>query len=98
MPVSVQNAVAMFNGLVTTTGNVEFGVISGSDVDFESVLLHEMGHSLGLAHVNAATESGLSGDSQNYTKSTNGTNDNWCVNHGADTHIGSEDDVRGDEA
>ena len=32
------------------------------DVDFESVLLHEMGHSLGLAHCNAATESGETGD------------------------------------
>ncbi len=97
MQVSVQNAVAMFNGLVTTTGNVEFGVISGSDVDFESVLLHEMGHSLGLAHCNAATESGLTGANRNYTKATDGADDTFNLDAGADGIIGSADDIRGDD-
>ena len=97
MQVSVQNAVAMFNGLVTTTGNVQFGVITGSQIDFESVLLHEMGHSLGLAHCNAATESGLTGDNRNYTKATDGADNTFNLDPGADGIIGSADDIRGDD-
>ena len=47
MVIPVQNVVSIFNGLNSTTGNVSFGNIPAGDIDFESVLLHEMGHSLG---------------------------------------------------
>ena len=69
------NMAATFTAKIPTTGNVLTGsnnnVPSGA-VDWESVALHEVGHCIGLAHANLATESGLTGANQNYTKSTNG--------------------------
>lgn len=73
------------------------GTPGGSQVDFESVLLHEMGHSIGLAHPNAATESGLPSTSHNYTKATDGANNVFDLNPGPDGVIGSHDDIRGDD-
>ena len=97
MEVSVQNVISTWNGLVPTTNNVNFGTISNSQIDFESVLLHELGHSLGLAHVNLASESGLSGADQNYSKTSKGANGVYNLNPGADGVIGSADDIRGDD-
>lgn len=100
MVIPVQNVICTFNDLVATTGNVLLGGandVGASEVDFESVLLHEMGHSLGLAHANAATESGLTGVDQNYTKATDGTDNVFNLDDGVDNVIGSEDDVRGDD-
>jgi hypothetical protein len=53
MIILTQNVVNSWNGLLPTTGNLNSIGISGTQVDYESTLLHEMGHSLGLAHVNA---------------------------------------------
>jgi hypothetical protein len=97
MVIPTQNVVNTWNGLTPTTGNLNPSGISGSQVDYESTLLHEVGHSLGLAHVNAATESGLSGSSRNYTKATDGANNVLDINAGVDGIIGSADDVRGDD-
>lgn len=96
MVISTQNVISVFNNMASTTPNISFGSIP-SQVDFESVLLHEMGHSLGLAHCNLATESGLSGSNQDYTKTTDGANDTFDLNPGLDGIIGSADDVRGDD-
>lgn len=79
-------------GPVSSSGNP-----GPSQADFESTLLHEVGHSLGLAHVNAATESGLTGNNRNYTKATDGLNNVFDINPGADGVIGSADDIRGDD-
>lgn len=97
MQISVQNVVNTWNGKAATTGNLSFGQIGFSQVDFESVLLHEVGHSLGLAHVNAASESGLAGGAQNFTKAGAGTNGVLDVNGGVDGIAGSADDIRGDD-
>jgi hypothetical protein len=101
MAISVQNIVNTFNGLGATTGNLVSGGsnnIPAGAIDFESVALHELGHSLGLANVNAASESGLSGADQNYTKATDGSNNVFDLDAGVDAVIGSSDDVRGDDA
>jgi len=100
MVVPAQNVIYTWNHLVPTTHNLLSGdandVPAGS-VDFESVLLHEMGHALGLTHPNLASESGLLGANQNYTRSTKGTNGDYDLDAGDDGIIGSADDVRGDD-
>lgn len=65
--------------------------------DFESTLLHEMGHCLGLAHPNHGTESGIAEPARNGTKSLRGTNTVFDQDAGTDTQHGSRDDVRGDD-
>ena len=100
MTTPVQNIVNTFNALTSTTANL---VLGGSNnipttfFDFESVALHELGHSLGRAHVNAASESGLSGSDTNYTKATDGANNSFDLGIGADGVRGSSDDARGDD-
>jgi hypothetical protein len=100
MEIPVRNVVATFNAMQATTGNLLFDVdnnIPAGEVDFESTALHEMGHCLGLAHPNAASESGLGGSDTNYTKATRGANGAFDLDAGADGVIGSGDDVRGDD-
>lgn len=100
MEIPVQNVIYTWNNLVPTTGNLLTGTannLSNTEFDFESVLLHEMGHALGLAHPNLASESGLTGNDQNYTQSTKGSNGSYDLNAGSDGIIGSADDVRGDD-
>ena len=101
MEIPVQNNINIYNRLQPTTGNLVSGgnnnIPSGQVVDFESVALHELGHCIGLAHVNAASESGLTGNNQNYTKATDGSNNLFDIGAGADGTIGSNDDVRGDD-
>ena len=100
MQVPLKNVVTRYNQLKHSTGNVRFG--STNDVptnmfDFESAVMHEVGHCLGLAHVNAASESGLSGPDLNYTRATNGANNVFNINAGPDQVVGSADDLRGDD-
>ena len=100
MDIPVQNNITIYNRLQPTTGNLVTGGnnnIPSGQVDFESVALHELGHCIGLAHVNAATESGLTGNNRNYTKATDGTNNLFDINAGADGIIGSQYDSRGDD-
>ncbi len=95
----VSNACTRFTNLISTTGNVtsDFVTIPVGAYDFESVFLHELGHSLGLAHVNAETESGLGGADMNYTKATDGADNAFNIALGGDGVRGSADDVRGDD-
>jgi hypothetical protein len=100
MEIPVQNAIHAWNTRAPVTGNVKLGGsndIPANLVDFESTVAHELGHCIGLAHPNLATESGLTGDNRNYTKSTDGSNNQFDINDGADNVIGSSDDVRGDD-
>ncbi len=100
MEVPIQDAIATWNGLVPTSPNLFFGTnnnIPAGDIDFESAALHEMGHCIGLHHPNLSTESGLMDPDRNYTKTTTGANSTYDLNAGADTVIGSSDDVRGDD-
>jgi hypothetical protein len=100
MEQSVRNVVATWNALTPASPNLFFygnNNIGDSQIDFESTALHEVGHCLGLGHPNLSTESGLSGDLQNYTKSTDGADNAYTTDDGADNLIGSNDDVRGDD-
>ncbi len=100
MVLSVENVARTHSALVPTTENLFFGgdnnVPSGS-VDFESVLLHEVGHCLGLGHPNLGATTGVPSGDRNYTKSTNGIDDAYDLATGVDGIRGSNDDVRGDD-
>ena len=100
MVIPIKNIVNTINRLQVTTENLISGVnndIPSGFYDFESVALHEMGHALGLGHPNLATESGLSGADQNYTKSADGADDTYNLDDGLDDTRGSDDDLRGDD-
>ena len=89
--------VSACQNIISTSAPRRNNNIPGGQVDFESVALHELGHCIGLAHVNAASESGLTGNKQNYTKVTDGINNQHDINPGADGIVGSHDDSRGDD-
>ncbi|MFV1973175.1 MAG: matrixin family metalloprotease [Thiohalobacterales bacterium] len=100
MEIPIQNNINIFNRLQPTVGNLVSGGannIPGGQVDLESVALHEIGHCLGLAHVNAASESGLTGFNREYTKATEGRNNKFDLDPGDDGIIGSSDDDRRDD-
>lgn len=96
MVVPIQNAVNTWNRLQPTITNLDSS-IPHNQFDFESVALHELGHCLGLAHPNLASESGLAGINKNFTSTIRGANNVFDINMGADGIIGSSDDVRGDD-
>lgn len=99
MEVPIQNAIDTWNRLIPTTGNIKAnnGKIKSTQFDFESVVLHELGHCIGLSHPNLASESGLLDEDKNFTRSTKGENNRFDLNSGADGIIGSNDDIRGDD-
>lgn len=100
MEIPIQNNINIFNRLQPTTGNLVSGGannIPSGQIDLESVALHEIGHCIGLAHVNAASESGLTGFNLDYTKATDGANNSFDIDPGNDGIIGSSDDNRGDD-
>lgn len=100
MQVSVENAIEVWNQRQPVSPNLFFdednNIPSGA-VDFESTLLHEIGHCLGLAHPNEATESGLPAADRNYTKTHPGPNGMRDLEAGTDGIPGSADDARGDD-
>jgi len=100
MEISTQNVINTWNSLAPTTGNLLFGVdnnIPTGEVDFESTLLHEMGHALGLGHPNLGVQPSVSGINTNFTQSTKGTDGNFTFDAGSDGIKGSSDDNRGDD-
>jgi hypothetical protein len=96
---AIRNAVAAFNALVPTTGNVVTRGDGAGGSDFESVLLHEVGHCVGMDH-SALGPSEVGGfDSPNiyYANAFPGPNAAFDTNAGADGVRGSRDDVRADD-
>lgn len=104
--VPLQNTLLVWNELEPVTGNVQpqgQSNLPAGQLDFESVLLHEIGHCIGLAHPNLGTEwIGVGGlmaaDLPNdFTQSAPGPNDEFDLNDGADGIPGSADDLRTDD-
>ncbi len=87
MVIPTKNAITVWNRLKPTTGNLTSPIQVSGKVDFESVLLHEMGHALGLGHPNV----GGTGPNSNFTISDPAAN----FDAGTDTYPGSADDGRG---
>ncbi len=100
MMVPLLNAINTWNELTPTLRNVvaaaDNNVLPGQ-FDFESVLLHELGHCIGLSHPHLASESGLLDEERNYTTTTRGADGVYNLDPGADGIIGSHDDQRGDD-
>lgn len=102
LEVAIHNSIRLWNRLEPEIGNSRLAPDSGvpsNKVDAESVLLHELGHCLGLGHPNLASESGLSGDDRRFAKALKGTgpNNGYTLNPGADGVVGTQADNRGDD-
>jgi hypothetical protein len=96
MVISTQNVIQIWNELQPTVGNVlTLGEIG--KFDFESVLLHELAHALGLEHPNLGSESGFADGRTEYTRTSRGSNGAYDLNAGPDGVPGSSDDQRGDD-
>ncbi|MCK5829596.1 MAG: hypothetical protein KAH20_04780 [Methylococcales bacterium] len=93
---STQNVIATWNEQKATSSNLLNNLPTSNLVDVESVLVHEVGHCIGLAHPNLAVN-GISGVDRNYTLTTNGANNTFDLNSGPDGVRGSTDDNRGDD-
>ena len=99
MEIPVRNAISVWNELTPVLGNLRLNnpEVPSNHFDYESVMLHEIGHCIGLAHPNLASESGLSSTGRRYAKALKGPNDVYDVSAGADGIIGTRDDLRADD-
>ncbi len=98
LEVAVKNIVDTWNGLHIVEDNLRTDDdMQFSQYDWESVVLHEVGHCIGLAHPNLGSRSGVAGDNTNYTNTTDGADDIFRFDDGTDNIIGSADDIRGDD-
>lgn len=100
MEASVRKIIRTVNQRKPTLNNLSLG--NDNDVpsrflDFESIALHELGHCIGLGHVNLAAEPGLSANDQNFTKAKKGSDRIFSLGGGNDGVRGSSDDSRGDD-
>jgi hypothetical protein len=93
---AIRNAVAAFNQLTPVVGNIANNPNAGSD--FESVLLHEIGHCIGMDHNALGPSETSSNAALNYfSNAFRGADAVFNVNAGADNVRGSRDDIRGDD-
>lgn len=99
MEIPLLNAIDTWNALEPVLNNLQSNSpqLSGSQIDYESVLLHEIGHCIGLGHPNLASESTLSGHDRRFAKSLRGPDGVYNLSAGVDGVIGTRDDQRGDD-
>lgn len=93
---AIRNVAAAFNQLTPTIGNIANHPDGGAD--FESVLLHEIGHCIGMDHMALGPSETNSTAALNYYANVfRGANGVFNVDAGADGVRGSRDDIRGDD-
>lgn len=100
MAIAIQNSIDHWNRLEPNHGNSEMSPESGvpSDrVDAESVLMHEMGHCIGIAHPNLASESELKGEDRRFARALTGSDGDYSLDAGSDGVIANANDQRGDD-
>lgn len=105
---AIRNAIARFNAMQPATGNVQNAAgqgVTGGSLDFESVMLHELGHCVGLDHnvigpseASCSLSSTCSSSPSIFaTIASPGINTSFDVVAGVDAMRASRDDVRGDD-
>lgn len=93
---AIRNVIAEFNRMQGTAGNVSSNPSPGDD--FEGVLLHEVGHCVGMGHtVFGPSEVGSGSASLYFPNATTGADASRNTDAGADGIRGTRDDVRGDD-
>lgn len=99
LEIPVQNAIATWNAFDPSNTNVtrSDSELASNEFDVESVLLHEMGHCIGLSHPNLGNESGVATADRDYAKTLKGGDDNFNLGIGGDGVRGTRDDQRGDD-
>ncbi len=101
MVIPTQNVIRTWNARVPTTGNVVSPApdFPSTRFDYESMLLHEIGHCQGVSHPALGTESELGSSDRDYTRSTDGGDDgdSYDLDPGSDMLIATPDDVRGND-
>jgi hypothetical protein len=99
LEIPVRNTITVWNELDPVIGNSNRfdPQLDLNQYDAESVLLHEVGHCIGIAHPNLASESNLSGSDRRFAKTLVGPNQQYDLDAGSDGVIGSREDIRGDD-
>ena len=98
MVIPTQNVIRTWNARVPTTDNVVSPApdFPSTRFDYESMLLHEIGHCQGVSHPALGSESSLGSPDVDYTRSTDG-GDGYDLDPGSDMLIATPDDVRGND-
>ena len=99
LEIPLKNAITTWNQLDPVLGNTTTNdpEVSTGVLDVESVLMHEIGHCIGLAHPNLGKESGLVGSDREFAKTTPGPSGQYDLDAGPDGVIGTREDRRGDD-
>ena len=93
---AVRNVVAEYNRMQGQLGNVSTNPTVNDD--FEGVLLHEVGHCMGMGHsVFGPSEVGSGNARLYYANALVGTNGTFDTAVGTDSVLATRDDVRGDD-
>jgi hypothetical protein len=95
---AIRNVVDAYNRDERMTGNI---VPHAGGSDFESALMHELGHCIGMDHIALGPSEVGTSDFGNptlyYANSSKGADNQFDVNDGADNVRGTRDDARDDD-
>lgn len=86
--IPLQRVLERWNQAISSTGNLQSGLVPGNALDFQSVAMRGVGICLGLDSP---------ADGSGFANATNGIDDTFTLDAGPDQVAGSADDLRGDD-